>query len=76
MNIEKPPAGGRACGRIGYSPKSARLRFHCRTRNKAKGGEVESKWVFFFHYYLLKKINLSPTKMNSEKPPAGGEACG
>ena len=55
MNIEKLPGRGGARGSMQNSNESARLRFHCCLRNLGKGGEVQPKWVLFFHYYLYLK---------------------
>ena len=40
MNFEKLPEGGEVSGLIRNSPESARLRFHCRPRNRGEDREV------------------------------------
>ena len=63
MNFEKPPAGDGARGWIKNSPEFACLRFHFRPINRGKGGEVQLRWVLFFHYityfilFYLRKEN-------------------
>ena len=75
MNFEKLPAAGGACGRTRNSPGSAHLRFHFRPRNRGKGGEV-LKVGIVLPLLLILKPNFSATKMNFEKLPEGGGACG
>ena len=48
------PTGGGAHGLIQNRPKSSCLCFHCQMINRGKGGEVQSKWLLFFHYNLFK----------------------
>ena len=55
MNFEKRPEGGGARSWIRNSPESVCLSFNCRPINWVKGGEVNSKWVFFFHYSFFFK---------------------
>ena len=71
MNFEKLPAGGGARGWIRKCPGSARICFHFWPRNWGKGGEVVKVGILL-PLLLILKINLSATKMNFEKPPAGG----
>ena len=40
VNFEKPLEGGGVSGLIRNSSEFARLRFHCRPRNRGKGREV------------------------------------
>ena len=71
MNFEKSPAGGVAIGWIRNSPESARLRFHCRPRNRGKGGEVVK--VYTIAYF---KNQFIRNKKEFQKTPVGGRLRG
>ena len=71
MNFEKLPAGGRARGLIQDSPELACLCLQFCPINRGKGVEVVKVYTI-----TCFKIDLSATKMNFEKLPAGGGARG
>ena len=67
INSEKPPGGGEARGWIRNNTELAHLRFHCRPRNRGKGGEVVKVYtIICFKNCFIRNEN------EFRKTPVGG----